>query len=97
MLIGDEYLQLILSRGLLMDPTLDLLERLLDVSSFLAIFVPELVEGQFVHFLLDEHQYLIDLLDEIHLFYHLSLFHLLQVHLLLDHLNLSLLGVFHLI
>ena len=97
MLIGDKFLQLILSRRLLMNLTLNLLERLLDLGGLLAILVPELVESEFVHLLLYEHEYLIDLLDEVRLLYHLALLHLLQVHLLLDHLYLSLLGILHLI
>lgn len=97
-LVGDEYLEFVPGAGLLVDDALDLLEGALDGGGFFAVFVfGELVEGEVVHLLLDEHEYLVDLLDEVHLLDHLALLDLLDVHLLLDLADLALLVGLHLL
>jgi hypothetical protein len=71
--------------------SLDFLQGLLDAGCFLTILVIlELYESQFVHLLLDQHQDLVDLFDEVHFFDHLALLQLLEVHLLLDLSDFSL-------
>lgn len=82
-LVGNEDLELVLCAGFLVHNALDLLERALDGGGILPVFVGELSEGEVVHLLLDEHQDLVDLLYQIHLFDHLALLDLLDVHLLL--------------
>jgi hypothetical protein len=74
-----------------MHPIFNLLQRSLDNCRFLPIFSMKLSKSQFVHLLLYQHQNLIDLLNQIHLLYHLTLLHLLQVHLLLYLTDLALL------
>ena len=74
-----------------MHSSLDFLQRLLDAGCFLTVLVIlELHESQLVHLLLDQHQDLVDLLDEVHFFDHLTFFQLLEVHLLLDLSDFSL-------
>lgn len=68
----------------------EFLQRSLNLRRLLSIFLLELIECEFVHLFLDEHQYFVDLLDEIHLFDHFSLFHLLYVEFLLYFADLSL-------
>ena len=74
-----------------MDFSFDLLKRPLDHGSFISIFVLKLPEGKIIHFLLDEHENLVYLLDEVHLFDHFSLRDPLHVHLLSDFADFSLL------
>jgi hypothetical protein len=97
MLIGNQYLQLILGAGLFIDNGLNLLQAALDHHRLFYPLLSELHISEVVHLLFDELQYLVDLLDEIHLLDHLAFLDLLHVHLLLYLPNLPLLVVLGLV
>ena len=97
MLIGNQYLQLILSTGLFIDNGFNLLQATLDHRRLFPPFLSELDIGEVVHLLFDELQNLVYLLDEIHLLDHLALLDLLHVHLLLYLPDLPLLVVLDLV
>jgi len=97
MLIGNQYLQLILGAGLFIDNGLNLLQAALDHHRLFSPLLSELHISEAVHLLFDELQYLVDLLDEIHLLDHLAFLDLLHVHLLLYLPNLPLLVVLGLV
>ncbi len=97
MLIGDQQFEFVLGAGLLVDAGLELLEGALDLSGLLSVFLLELSEGQFVHLALDEHEYFVDLLDEVHLLDHFALLDLLDVQFLLYFADLALLVLLDLV
>ena len=97
MLVGNQYLQLILGAGLFIDNGFDLLQTALDHRRPFSPLLSELHISEVVHLLFDELQYLVDLLDEIHLLDHLALLDLLHVHLLLYLPDLALLVVLDLV
>jgi hypothetical protein len=54
-LIGDQYFELILGTRLLVYDGFNLLKRTLYRCGLLPIFIGELLEGELIHFLLNEH------------------------------------------
>jgi len=79
MFVSNQQFEFISSTWLLMHSVFKFLQRSLYLGGFISIFLLKLMECEVIHLLLDEHQYFVDLFDEIHLLDHFSLLHLLHI------------------
>jgi hypothetical protein len=72
-------------------------QRLFDQGCTTPIFSLKFFKSQLIHFFFDQHQYFIDLFDQIHFFNHFPFFYFLDIHLFSDLLYFPLFVLFDLI